>query len=160
MNALVVYYSLTGVTEGIAKDVASILGCDTEPIRDIKSRSGTKGFIRSGYEAKNRDLPEILEPVHDPRRYDVVVIGTPVWYYTMASPVRTYLERYGGELREAAFIVALGGVGDKSTLRDLEEMTRKPVACLAVRRMETLVGAHRGKLMEFCEKIEESVRHG
>lgn len=40
---------------------------------------------------KNYSEPEIKELEVDLSQYDVIVLGTPVWWYTMAAPIRTFL---------------------------------------------------------------------
>ena len=36
-----------------------------------------------------------IEPIHvDLSNYDTIILGTPVWWYTMTPPIRTFLKKY------------------------------------------------------------------
>jgi len=86
-KALVVYYSRTGTTRRLAEVLAKALQADIEPVIDTKKRSGTLGYLRSVVEAlQKRGAP--IEPMRtDPRSYDLVVIGTPVWAWSVSLAV-------------------------------------------------------------------------
>lgn len=90
---LVAYYSWTnGNTEKIAKQLASACGADIEridtavPYPDDYDATVSQGQdeVNAGFE------PELSPLVHDPADYDVIAVGTPTWWYTMAPAVSTY----------------------------------------------------------------------
>lgn len=89
---LVAYYSLTGHTARVAKDLAQRLDADIEGIEDRKPRAGTIGHLMAAFDAW-RKAPARIEPVqHDPSRYAVTVVGTPVWAGQMTPAIRAYLQ--------------------------------------------------------------------
>ena len=88
---LVVYYSRTGTTQKIAKEISGRLGADMEEVVDKKNRKGIIGWIRAGRDAGAKRLTEIEEPQRDPGLYGLVIIGTPIWNGTISTPIRTYI---------------------------------------------------------------------
>ena len=91
MKTLVVYYSRTGHTRKIGDEIAAALEADVEELKDDVGRSGPVDFVKSGREAKAGTLVNLDPLSHEPSSYDLAVIGTPVWAFTMCSPVRTFL---------------------------------------------------------------------
>jgi flavodoxin len=117
---LLAYYSRTGTTKKVAEAIAGQLKCDTEEIQDVRSRKGLFGWLRSGREAMRKVLPPIRETTRDPGQYDLVIVGSPVWASTMASPIRTWLDRHKPELiNTVALFCTSGGADSGHTLPDM-----------------------------------------
>ena len=153
MKTLVVYYSRTGTTKKVAQDISKILKCDKEEIQDIKSRKGVIGYLISGREAMTKKLAEIKETKKDPSKYDLVIIGTPVWAYNMSSPVRTYITK--NKFKKIAFFCTMGGSGDKPTFKKMEELcNKKPKATLTLKTKEVMDNKHIEKLKEFLKSLK------
>jgi flavodoxin len=134
MKCLVVYFSKSGNTAGAAVKLAELLGADQEEIKETRGRRGPIGFLKSGYESAKKKSPPITQPRKDPGNYDLVIIGTPVWAGTFASPVRSYLEQYGDRIGKAAFLCTQGGDKESQTFSDMADMLgKKPEATLTLR---------------------------
>jgi len=54
------------------------------------SRGGTGLPGRDAFLGREAD---IREPLKDPAGYDLVTVGTPVWSWSLSTPVRAYLAR-------------------------------------------------------------------
>ena len=95
---LIVYYSVSnGNTKRIAKRLQEATDADIVRIETVKPYSGSyNAIVEQGQREVNRGYqPEIkLLPVN-PADYDVIAIGTPTWWYTMAPAVLTFLKSYG-----------------------------------------------------------------
>ena len=153
-KALVVYYSRTGTTRKVAEAIAGLLRCDIEEIKDTRSRAGAWGFVRSGEEATLKALPEIVEPARDPGEYGLVIVGTPVWAWTMSSPVRTYLTRYAARFRAVAFFLTTGGTGIERTFGHMEALCRKkPEAALGLTMPQVVKGDPSDKIRDFAARL-------
>lgn len=147
-RTLVVYHSQTGYTKRIAQALARRLDADLEAITPLQPRAGVLGYAQNALEAMAAMTPAIAPPQRDPAAYDLVVIGTPVWFWSLASPVRTWavLSRLGAA--RVAFFCTMGGSGAGRVFDALEELAgRKPVATLALtdgqidaRRLEAIDG--------------------
>ena len=119
---LVVYYSFEGSTRLIAENIANVLDADVlecKPIKDLKSKGFSKYFW-GGRQVVTKKKPDLVDFSVNPDDYDAIIIGTPVWSYTYAPAIRTFLSLV--ELRNkkiALFCCHEGGPG--KTINNLKE---------------------------------------
>ena len=102
MKALIIYYSRTDITKKVAESIKTKLKCDIERIEDVKTRKGKLGFIMSCREAVMKKTPTIKPMSIDPKDYDIIIFGTPVWANNIASPLRTYLTNNKDKTKDIA----------------------------------------------------------
>ena len=91
---LIVYYSWSnGNTERIAKALQGVAGGDLLKIDTAVPYSGSyDDVVAQGQREVNRGYEPELKPITvDPADYDVIAVGTPTWWYTMAPAVKTFL---------------------------------------------------------------------
>lgn len=105
---LVVYYSLTGNTARVAKELATRLNADIESIRDTEHDTGWLHYLRAGMHAWRRKPAVIGALQRDPAKYDITLIGTPVWSWQMTPAVRAYLQQTIDKLGKVAFFITSG----------------------------------------------------
>jgi flavodoxin len=131
-KTLVVYHSRSGHTRRVAQTLARRLHADLDEIKLAESRAGPIGYVRCALEAITEATPS-SHARRDPHAYDLVIVGTPVWFWSLSSPVRDYLHKIRGARARFAFFCTLGGSG---AMRVFETMTtligRMPVATLAL----------------------------
>jgi len=149
-RVLVVYCSRTGHTEAVARQIAAQCGADIEAIEDVATdRSGLVGYVRCALEALLGVQAPIRRARCAPKNYDLVIVGTPVWFWNMSSPVRTYLNRHGAEMRQVAFFCTLGGSGQGKVFDDMSRLCDKPaVAHLSLTQQQ--VDARQTLLQVTC----------
>jgi len=158
-RVLVVYYSRDGHARQVAGEVAAALGADLEEIRDPADRTGMLGYLRCAAEALLGASAEIERPAHDPGGYELVVVGTPVWYAAVSSPVRTYLWMERERLPRVAFFLAHGGFGSERVLAQMTALAgKRPAARLVLRQREIEDGAQGGKVARFAKDVEGALR--
>lgn len=91
---LVVYYSYTGNTKMIAERIQKILNCDVLEIKPVIPYSTDYQTVVD--EEQNNEstgkTPEIEKIDKDLSKYDEIIVGTPVWWYTIAPVIRTFLK--------------------------------------------------------------------
>ena len=90
---LIVYYSWSnGNTERIAKELQNIAGGDLLKIDTAVPYSGSYDeVVDQGQREVNRGYEPELKPLTvNPADYDVIAVGTPTWWYTMAPAVKTF----------------------------------------------------------------------
>jgi len=126
-SCLVIYYSRTGITQEVARRVASACACDVEPIREERTRRGVPGYLRCGYEALARKSPAIMPIARNPGDYPLVILGTPVWAGRLSSPMRSYLEANKARLRQVAAFCTMGGSGGDKVLDEIAALCGKPL---------------------------------
>lgn len=99
-KTLVVYYSASGNTERVAKDIAEAAGADlfeivpTEPYTDddLDWTDDNSRVTREHEDESLRDVPLTTTEVPDWDSYDTVFIGYPIWWGIAAWPVDTFVK--------------------------------------------------------------------
>ncbi|MFH1236906.1 MAG: flavodoxin [Candidatus Aenigmatarchaeota archaeon] len=153
MKTLVVFYSRTGTTRKVADEIAKALNCETEEIADTKKRAGILHYLSSGRDAQKEALTTLVEPKKDPSKYDLVVIGTPVWAGKMSVPVRAYLHLKKDNFKKVALFYTAGSQNDK-IFPDMSKVCGKPpVATLGLSAADIKKGDSARKIKEFSEKL-------
>ena len=152
---LVVSFSRTGSTARVAAHLAKSLGGDLDTIEEVSSRRGLGGYVRSLLESLAKGLPAIRTRC-DPRDYDLVVLGSPVWAGTMASPVRAYLHQHREALAKTAFFAVMGGRGGDDTVQEMQlacGVTDRPTCVFT--QDEVQHDRHRARCDEFVQRIQD-----
>ncbi|MBP3710199.1 MAG: flavodoxin [Treponema sp.] len=92
-DTLVIYYSLEGNTDYVAKLAARKLQADIVRIEPIKAypRKGFRKFLIGGRDAVFSVHVQLQTVLPDFSQYAKLLIGTPVWAGTMAAPMNTLL---------------------------------------------------------------------
>ncbi len=157
MKTLVVFFSLSGHTRQVANEVATRCNADVEVIQETMDRRGVWGYLRSGWQALMRAAPPIGPTVHDPTDYDLVVLGTPIWNYGLAPPVRSYAMQHARHFKRVAFFCTEGGSGDQRAFDELSRICgKKPVATFVVTERQLPEPAHREPLSSFVGQLVAS----
>ena len=97
---LVVYYSATGSTERVAKEMANILGADIFEIEpkeeytssDLNWSSSDSRVTREHNDESLRNVELKSTIVDDFDSYDTILIGYPIWWGIAAWPVNTFVK--------------------------------------------------------------------
>ena len=156
-KTLVVFYSWSGTTRRIAEALSATLKCDLEEITEPKPRTGFLGYIRSLLEASRKRPSTIAPKKHDVSSYDLVVIGTPVWAWSLSSPVRAYLMATASQLPKVAFFCTLGARGSESAFAQMTAIVgKKPRAVCAITQREVLSGSYSDRLSAFAKALKEN----
>lgn len=94
MKKAIIFYSYSGNTKRIAERIHSVVGGDIFEVKtkvkypedyDTVVEIGKKE-VESGYK------PEIEKSDVDLKNYDEIYLGTPVWWYTFAPAMKTFIE--------------------------------------------------------------------
>ncbi len=123
MKILVAYYSKTGNTRRVAKEVAKRLGADIDEIKDLKNRDGIGGWIGSGVDALKENLTKI-EVKKDPGEYDLVIVGTPVWAGKTTPATRTYVVENKSKIRKLGVLITSSNSQAEETVAVFEKLWR------------------------------------
>ena len=99
-KTLVVYYSASGNTERVAKDIAEAAGADLFEIvpaelytsDDLNWTNPDSRVSREHDDESLRDVPLTTTEVSDWDSYDTVFIGYPIWWGIAAWPVDTFVK--------------------------------------------------------------------
>ncbi len=125
MKSCIIYYSYEGNTKVIADTLAGSLGCDVfriEPKKAFNSK-GLMKFVWGGKQAMMKEKPELLPFDFDLNQYDSVIIGSPVWSWTIAPAIRTLCEDYLKHKDVFLFYTHEGG--DQGVISKAKELLEK-----------------------------------
>lgn len=158
MKTLIAYYSLSGTTRAVAAALAKELAADIEEIRCSRYSPSILGFLRAGYDSWRGNLPPIEPFLHAPSRYELVVVGAPIWAFHPATPVRTFLQQEGSQLLSVAFLLTHGGSAAERSFHEMELLAgRAPKGCLVVREKDVKEGKFAAAVSSFARGLAKSI---
>ncbi|MDD4974561.1 MAG: flavodoxin [Bacteriovorax sp.] len=154
---LVIYYSNSGYTKKLAKEISRNLNCDIEEIKTPVSYAGFFGYQRALLQAIFKRVPKIKKLKHNPADYDLVIVGGPVWGGAVSGPIRSFLAEYRDNLKDVAFFLTQGGqYGRGKVFEQMEQVSGKnPMAYLAVTDKELSNGVFRERILYFLSELQE-----
>lgn len=123
MKTLIVYYSYGHHTRDVAEKMKKILSCDAEEIVPEKPYTAVYQKLVDATEnnREEKNTPQIRQLKFKVSDYDMIIIGTPVWWYTMAEPVRTFLVQNDLSGKKVALYATDAG-WPGSAFKDMEEL--------------------------------------
>lgn len=122
-KTLIVYYSYSGNTKLVAEKIKNITGGEIFEIKTIKEypRNYTD-VVNLAKQEKEQDLrPELANKI-DISNFDTIYLGTPVWWYTFATPIKTFLTEYDFTGKTIIPFCTHGGGGASATYSDMEKL--------------------------------------
>jgi len=126
MKSLVAYFSTTGTTETVAKDLAAVAKADLfeiEPAQKYTSADldWNNENSRSSIEMKDKkSRPAIKNNVQNIAQYDIIYIGFPIWWYTAPTIINTFIESHDLKGKTVVFFATSGGSGIKKANTDFK----------------------------------------
>ena len=135
------YFSGTGITAGIAKDMADLLQTDLFRISNVQPYSAADMAYdekaRANQEQKQADFrPQMVGDVSNMEQYDTVLLGYPIWAGLAPRVVLTFLERYDFAGKTIVPFCTSGGSPLEPSIPELQALTPQ-VHWLAGKRFES-----------------------
>ncbi|MDT8718792.1 NAD(P)H-dependent oxidoreductase [Clostridium sp. 19966] len=130
---LIMYYSYTNNTKKIAEQLQKATGADICEIETAKPYTGDYNSVvdQGKKEIDHGFKPEIKPLSVNLAAYDTIIIGTPVWWYTYAPAVATFLSEYDLSGKTVIPFVTNGGwIGH--TIKDMEEACKNSIVTNAI----------------------------
>lgn len=122
MKTLILYYSYGGNTKKIAEMIHKEIGGDLVEVKTAKPYSGYYNVVvdQGQQEVNQGYMPEIQPLKIDVQAYDQIILGSPVWWYTFAPAMKTFLNTYdlSGKI---IFPFATNGGWIGHTFKDFEQ---------------------------------------
>lgn|SRR5574344_158959 len=119
----IVYYSYSGNTKSIVDIINNKLNIDVIKIDTIKPYSNNYDEVVDSAinETKENYQPEIISINID--KYDEIILCSPVWWYTVASPINTFIHEYKLNNKKIIPVITNGGwLGH--TIDDIKNITK------------------------------------
>lgn len=125
-QALVAYFSASGVTGQLAERLATAIGADLFEIKpEVPYKSADLDWrnkrSRSSVEMGDpASRPAIASKVENMAAYDVVFVGFPIWWYREPSIIDTFIEAYDFAGKTVVPFATSGGSGIGNSGRNLQ----------------------------------------
>ena len=95
-NILIAYYSRTGNTREIANQIHKRVSGDIIELQTVEPYPEDYEAVKKQamQELNSGSKPALKTKVNKIGSYDVIFVGTPIWWGTMAAPVKSFLSEY------------------------------------------------------------------
>ncbi len=123
---LVAYFSASGNTARLAKNLAEAAGADLYEIRPaVPYTSADLNWqnkqSRSSVEmSDNSSRPELADKNADIAAYDTIYVGFPVWWYIAPTIINSFLESYDFSGKKIILFATSGGSGFGKAVENLK----------------------------------------
>ena len=153
MNVAVVYFSLEGNTKYVAEKIASELNADLIPLIPVKEYPTGKvsKYFWGGKSTTFREKPKLETYQFDHQKYDLIVLGTPIWAGTFAPPLRTFVRDNQMTGKNVALFASCSG---GSTDKCFADLTKEIAGCSVISTLR-LVDPVKNARLETDEKIAD-----
>ena len=125
-KVLVAYFSASGVTRGVAQQLAEVTGGTLHEIKpeqlytdaDLDWRNRQS---RSSVEMQDKSSrPAITDKLSDMKDYSVVYVGFPIWWNTCPTIINTFMETYDFQGKTVIPFATSGSSSIKKACEDLK----------------------------------------
>ena len=126
MKSLVAYFSASGVTLGVAKQLAEVIGADLHEIEPAVRYTDADLDWRN---EQSRSSVEMKDPLYRPAMtnmlddiadYDIIYVGFPIWWYTAPTIINTFIETYDFTGKIIVPFATSGGSSIQKACEDLK----------------------------------------
>lgn len=125
-KTLVAYFSASGVTAGVSKNLAKAVGADLYEIKPQvpytrEDLNWNDEQARSTVEMHDKSFrPPLADKEANIQEYDIVYVGFPIWWYVAPTIINTFLEAYDFSGKTIVLFATSGGSGFGNTVKELK----------------------------------------
>ncbi len=160
MKKAVIYYSMSGNTEYVAKIVSEKIGADLIEIKPKKTYpdKGFKKFLWGGKSAIMGEKPKLKPYNFNYLDYDLIVFGTPIWASNITPPIRSFVAENFDDIQDkriAVFVCYSGGGAEKAIDKFKRELQISDFEAelILIDPKDKEKPENMNKIEEFCSKI-------
>ncbi len=123
---LVAYFSASGTTARVAKDLAQAAEADLYEIRpEVPYTKADLNWMdkesRSSVEMRDKNSrPALADRKADIAAYDTIFLGFPIWWYVAPTIINSFLESYDFSGKKIILFATSGGSGFGKTVEGLK----------------------------------------
>ena len=136
-NTLIVYFSWSGNTRGIARLLHQKIGGDLVEISLVTpySEDYNTCLDQAKHDQERAARPELKTRISDMERYTMVFLGYPNWWATIPMPIASFLEQYDFSGKAIMPFVSHGGGRLGQSVTDIAKLcpSSKILEALSVR---------------------------
>ena len=124
---LVAYFSASGTTGNVARNLAEAAGADIYEIRpEVPYIKADLNWMdkesRSSIEMNDKNFrPDIADKNANIADYDTIFLGFPIWWYVAPTIINTFLESYDFSGKKIILFATSGGSGFGETIDGLKK---------------------------------------
>ena len=125
-KVLVAYFSASGVTKGVAQQLAEVTGGTLHEIKPAQPYTDAdldwhNKQSRSSVEMQDKSSrPPITNKLKNMQDYDIIYVGFPIWWYTCPTIINTFMEAYDFKGKTVIPFATSGGSSIKKACEDLK----------------------------------------
>ena len=122
-KTLIAYYSYSGNTKSVAEKIQSLTGGDLFEIKPVNDypKNYNEAVNQAQKEKEQNFKPELVDN-GTVAEYDTIYLGSPVWWYTFSSPIRTFLTVHDFAGKTIIPFCTHGGGGASFTYTDIQKL--------------------------------------
>jgi flavodoxin len=126
-KVLVVYFSRSGNTREMAQQIQKIMGGDIFEIQTVTPYPREYDAVtkQAKQELESGFKPPIKAKVDNINEYDVIFVGSPNWWNTIASPVMTFLTEHDLSGKTIVPFITHAGSGLGQSAADIAKLCPK-----------------------------------
>ena len=128
-KVLVVYFSRSGRTRQVAHWIQEAAGADLLELKTVTPYpAGYSEVVKQARKEIDANFrPELSTKIENLAQYDIIFVGTPNWWSTMAPPVATFLTSYDFTGKKIVPFVTHGGGGKARCASDMKPLCPQAV---------------------------------
>jgi flavodoxin len=123
-KVLVAYYSHSGTTKKVAEEIHQIVSGDLFEIKEATPYPCDYNTVvkQAKQEIANGFRPALKDKIPEISDYDLIIIGSPNWWSTIAPPVATFLTQADFSGQTIAPFITHGGGGLNCTISNIRQL--------------------------------------
>jgi flavodoxin len=135
-NILIAYYSWAGSTRRVAEQLHTAAGGELFEIIPQAAYPGDYNICvtQAKKEIQEGFKPELKTKIDDIKPFDIILLGTPNWWSSLAPPAASFLSAYDLSGKTIAPFLCHGGGGQGHIVKDIEKLcpASTVLPCLAI----------------------------
>ncbi|MGL6226021.1 MAG: flavodoxin [Thermoguttaceae bacterium] len=123
-RVLTLYFSHSGNTQRVAVAIQKQVGGDMLELKTVEPYPTAYNTVvnQAKKELAENFHPKLREITANLNDYDIILLGSPVWWYTIAPPIMTFLAEYDFFGKTIAPFVTHGGGGASNSFADVKKL--------------------------------------
>lgn len=167
-RCLVVYYTWSGNSRSLANDMGNILNCDVVQVElttpyTVTTDQALYPIAQAEIAAidNNGIYPSIKTTVDNIGEYDTVLVGYPLWYSRMATPMQAFLHNHAEQLsgKTIALFCTSASSSISGTVADARRLCPNSTLTEALWVRSSAVSSAHNSIVEWLAEIGVSVNH-
>lgn len=156
-KSIFIYFSYSGDNEKFAKVLESTLNCDILRLipENEYTNSSIKILFQGGNESLRKKTPSLKKYDFNPQDYDLIILGGPVWAWTFAPVLRSFLASVNLDNKNIVLTCSHRGSPGK-TIEHLQELLPES-KILLTKELHAPVEDN-SNLQDFIRQLQEIYR--